>query len=1169
MKTPTLGDGWIFHQAPHGIALMSADMTLEEVNPSLCALLGYSREDLLSRNLSSLGAVEDAKKARLYQRLVHRYGLSEGRCQKRFIHHDGHEIEVLISITTLRDAGGGIEQHIAQFVDISEQQRQLAEIESLSYHYRLLRAVNQLIIHVADAEELFAGVCRIAVQEGDMAMAWVARPDTDSGRLVPVASFGRGQAYVEDILVSTRADLAEGQGPAGQAMRSGDVVVSNDFRHDPCTRPWWGLAGSYGWASSIAIPLKHGGASTGLLILYAPLPGIFDQRLIDLYRQLGEDIAYALERIRGEHERDAYRRELQATRDSLARIIDASPAVIYRCQAWGRYPFTFISHHITHLLGYEPEIFIHDPAQWVATLHPDDAGRIVANLPRMEDLGHHVQEYRIRHRQGHYVWLHDEMSLIRDDQGQPTEIIGSLMEISDRKQAEEKVQRLTRFYHTLSQVNEAIVRIDSEDELLPWLCQLAVDFSDLDAVWIGIPDTSQRVQVIAAAGAGRELLEQVFISVDERRKEGQGVVGKAWRQGRAVIENQFYQQTGLPWHDEISMVGLRSAAAFPVRRSGVCHAVFVAYSRHEGVFDEDVTGLLQEMVADMSYALDRIDQDRRRRDYEERLQLYARVFEQGNEAIIITDRDRRIVYANRAFSDITGYALADVRGHDPSMLSSERHDPEFYRDMWMHLDDKGHWEGEIWNRRKNGEDYPEWLSLSSVKDEHGTLTHYVGIFTDISEQKAAADKISRLAHYDQLTGLPNRVLLEDITQRVIAGARRRKSPVAVLFMDLDRFKNVNDSLGHIIGDGLLQEVACRLRGAIRDEDTVARLGGDEFVVILQEAGDEGAAHVAEKILTAIDAPMVIEGHQLNIATSIGISLYPENGQDFQTLLRNADTAMYRAKRQATTPFCFFTQEMQVRVMRQLELETQLRGVLTRGELVVHYQPQVDLRTQRIIGAEALLRWQHPEWGLVSPGEFIPVAEESGLILPIGQWVLENAIVQNRIWQDEGLAPLSISVNLSLRQFQQADLVAQVRELLEAHGLEARWLELELTESIAMQEAEEAVRITTELNELGISLSIDDFGTGYSSLSYLKRFRLARLKIDLSFIRDIVTDPEDEAIVDTIISMAGNLGLKTIAEGVETREQRDLLIAKGCDGMQGYYFSKPVPAEDFAELLRRQ
>ncbi len=1168
MTVGELEDGLVFQHAPHGIALLSADMILLQVNPALCEMLGYPGESLLGRDLRELGAADIARKATLYLRLAHGRGLEEGRCQTRIMHRDGSPVETRISITTLRDRAGEISRHIAQFVDIGEQQRQLTEIRKLGRHYRLLRAINQLIIHAADEGELYAGVCRLAVETGQIAMAWVGRVDSDGASIVPVTACGEGRDYVGEIRISSRADLPAGRGPCGQAVRTSKVVVCNDFQHDPATRPWQREREKYGWGSSISLPLLRTGECIGVLNLYTHESGAFDPELVALYRQLGEDISYALDRIGGERERDAYRRELQETRDRLSHIIDTSPAVIYRCQAWDRYPFTFISHHVSHLLGYEAEDFVRRPTLWVESIHPEDVDRILDNLPHFDGSDAHVQEYRIRHRQGHYLWLRDELTLIRDGRGAPLEIIGSMMEISDRKRDEEKIQRLTRFYHTLSQVNETIVRVDNEEDLLPRLCQLAVELSDLDAVWIGRPDDSRRVRVIASAGEGRELLEQVFISVDEQRVEGQGVVGKAWREDRVAMENHFDRLTDLPWYEQIMQLGLRSAAAFPVHRGGERHAVFVAYSRHEDVFDEEVGGLLQDMVADMSYALDRIDQDRRRREYEEQLQLYARVFEQGNEAITITDPDRRIIYVNKAFTDITGYSLDDVRGHDPSKLASGRHSQDFYRDMWERIHNEGHWEGEIWNRRKDGGIYPERLSIGSVRDDTGTLTNYVGIFTDISEQKAAEDKITRLAHYDQLTGLPNRILLEDLIRRVISGARRRDQPVAVLFMDLDRFKNVNDSLGHGIGDGLLQEVARRLVQVVRNVDVVARLGGDEFVVVLTDTDDEGAAHVAEKIGATIAEPMLIEGHQLNIATSIGISLYPDNGLDFQTLLRNADTAMYRAKRQAVTPFCFFTEEMQRRVMRQLELETQLRGVIERGELVVYYQPQVDLRTGAIIGAEALLRWQHPDWGLVSPGEFIPVAEESGLILPIGRWVLENAIVQNRRWQDEGLPAIGISVNLSLRQFQQADLVAQVRQLLQAHGLEPRWLELELTESIAMQDADEAVRITNALSELGIGLSIDDFGTGYSSLSYLKRFSLSRLKIDLSFIRDITTDPEDEAIVDTIISMAGSLGLKTIAEGVETREQRDLLRAKGCDEMQGYLFSRPLAAEAFAGLLRR-
>jgi diguanylate cyclase (GGDEF)-like protein/PAS domain S-box-containing protein len=556
------------------------------------------------------------------------------------------------------------------------------------------------------------------------------------------------------------------------------------------------------------------------------------------------------------------------------------------------------------------------------------------------------------------------------------------------------------------------------------------------------------------------------------------------------------------------------------------------------------------------------------RQAEEQLRLSAQVFEGGVEGVMITDANGRILSVNRAFTEITGYSREEALGKNPRLLQSGMHDSAFYRRIWTSLEAAGHWRGELWDRRKSGEVFPAWFAISSVKDPEGRLTHYVAVFSDISERKAAEDRIEFLAHHDPLTGLPNRILLRDRFELALAQAARNQARVALIFLDIDHFKAVNDSLGHPAGDNLLRQVATRLKACVRASDTVCRQGGDEFLLLVVPVPDPRAASVvAEKVLQVLREPVEIEGHALAVGASIGISVFPDDGDSFDTLLQKADMAMYEAKAAGRNGYRFFSSEMNANALERLNMQNRLRRALELDEFQLHYQPQVDLGSGRIIGIEALLRWTSPDLGAIPPGRFIPIAEESGLIVQIGAWVLRTACQQNQAWQARGLPEVPVAVNLSALQFARGDLLDTVERALEDSGLPARFLELELTESILIHDADNIMASLRRLKNLGIKLSIDDFGTGYSSLSYLKRLAVDKLKIDQSFVRDIASDPDDAAIVRAIIQMGHSLKLRTIAEGVESPDQLAFLRAEGCEEGQGYLFSRPVPAVEMEDLLR--
>ena len=567
----------------------------------------------------------------------------------------------------------------------------------------------------------------------------------------------------------------------------------------------------------------------------------------------------------------------------------------------------------------------------------------------------------------------------------------------------------------------------------------------------------------------------------------------------------------------------------------------------------------------------------------EQLRLAAMVFEYTTDGVMITDKDHQIVAANRGFEQITGYTKEEVIGKRPSLLRSNRHDSEFFNEIRRCLNENHNWEGEIWNRRKNGEIYPERLTISAVFESSGELKHYVEVFSDITYKKAAEDEIKHLAFYDMLTRLPNRRLMLDRLSQALTSCARHKRQCALMMIDLDNFKTLNDTQGHDVGDQLLVSVASRLCACVRKGDTVARLGGDEFVIILEDLGDDSQAalqaeRVARKILAQLSKPyflnielngVKLSPHRHQCTSSIGIALFNDQPTSVDELMKRADTAMYQAKSAGRNTMRFYDPDMQAVVSHRAALESDLHKAIEHHQFELYYQAQVDSE-DRIIGAEALLRWKHPDRGLVSPADFIPVTEATGLILPIGQWVLKTACELLANWASQpGMAHLTVAVNVSARQFHHPDFVKQVLDALNHSGANPEQLKLELTESLLVDDIDDVIEKMSSLKARGVCFALDDFGTGYSSLSYLKRLPLDQLKIDQGFVRDVLSDHNDAAIARTILALGHSLGLGVIAEGVETEEQRDFLANSGCSAYQGYFFCRPLPIERFEEYLRER
>jgi diguanylate cyclase (GGDEF)-like protein/PAS domain S-box-containing protein len=545
------------------------------------------------------------------------------------------------------------------------------------------------------------------------------------------------------------------------------------------------------------------------------------------------------------------------------------------------------------------------------------------------------------------------------------------------------------------------------------------------------------------------------------------------------------------------------------------------------------------------------------------LRLAAKALENTSEGVLVTDERGSILSVNPAFQIVTGYSEEEVIGKNPSILQSGVHSEDFYTNMWSIIREAGQWKGEIWNKRKNGEIFPEWITISAIKDQQGKITNYVAVFTDITDRKFAEEQLRRLAHYDTLTGVANRYSLNKRLENLIQTAEKYKQQLAVLFLDLDRFKYVNDTLGHNYGDMLLKQVSSRLKGLIKNKDMIARLGGDEFVIVLPNIKHpKEAVHISQNIIDSLKQSFILDDQEVYISTSIGISLYPLDGVTIETLLRNADKAMYQAKAKGRDQFELYHSDMHQNESKQMKIETLLRKAIERKEFFLVYHPQVDTKSKKIVGVEALIRWNQAELGLISPGEFIPLAEETGLIMPISEWVFQQACEDLKKFHIAGYSNLKMSINISALHFNQDGFIRSIDKLIQKTNVNPHYIELELTESMIMPKATESIDKLVKLKQLGLKLSIDDFGTGYSSLSYLNRFPIDTLKIDQSFIKKLCVYKEDSSIVQAIITMAHRLNLKVVAEGVESKKQFEFLEEEACNYVQGFYITKPLPFQEF-------
>ncbi len=871
------------------------------------------------------------------------------------------------------------------------------------------------------------------------------------------------------------------------------------------------------------------------------------------------------------------------------------------------------SDELYRLFGYEPGSRTPSYEMYVSHIHPDDRPRVVAAIAEARTHGGpFTYSYRLRRADGEVRIVESHGQTFANERGEVTRLFGVTQDVTERMQVEERIRDQARFSEQnpnpvlrarrdgkLLYGNEASghlrdrLGIQTGDRLPPeWMAVLADAVKEQSPRTFEVACGDRHYLFIVRPIADADYVNFYGMDITERKRTEHALRDRE-TQYRAVIETT----TDGFW--VVDMEGrLREVNDAYVHRSG--------YTREEllgmRVTDVEARETPEEMAAHIAKVMrdgsDLFESWHRakdgslwpveinvshwpaaggrlfmflrdisaRRASEAQTQQLSRALEQTADAVMITDRHGVIEHVNPALETMTGYSRAELIGRKPSVFRSGIQDEAFYRRLWDTILGGEIFNDVLVNRRKDGSLYYEEKLISPIKDGDGNITHFVATARDITERMAAQVRLAHLAHHDALTELPNRALFLDRLKQALARARWHGRLVAVIFLDLDRFKVINDTLGHDIGDRLLQQMSARLHSSVRARDTVARFGGDEFAILLDDVASENdIGHVARKVLETLTPAFDIEGRELYVSASLGISLYPNDGDDARTLLKNADTAMYRAKESGKNNYQFYSADMSAHALERLTLESSLRHALGRNEFTLHYQPQVDARTGNVLGVEALLRWRHPERGLVGPSDYIGLLEETGLILSVGEWALTTACEQLRAWHAAGWSDLRLAVNLSARQVGDPGFVGLLERLVAQHGCVAGKLELEITESVLMQHTRHALDNIEAAHRLGLRIALDDFGTGYSSLSYLQRFPIDTLKIDRSFIRDLPDDPDDALLTEAILNMARSLRIGVIAEGVETAAQRDFLSARGCHHMQGYLFGRPMPA---AEIARR-
>lgn len=998
--------------------------------------------------------------------------------------------------------------------DITDRKQAQEKVARLTRLYAILLQANQAIMRRITRQQLFEDVCRLAVSHGKLRAAFIRVANGDPHQ-VQTGFFGGSEEEQADLRLVTDSDLLDGPGPTGKALREGLPAICNDFLHCPEGEHWREEGARHGVRAVAAFPLSRESRVVGTLTLYAGEVQFFDPLLVDLLQEMAVSLSFAQDSIEQEAKRLQAESALRLSEKRFRTVVETVPGILYTASL-PDFATTYISPAVERLLGYGTQEFIDDPLFWFKCIYEEDRDIVYAQMASIlacEAKLHIV--YRVWHKDGSTLrWFSDSFATLCGTDGAPLSVIGARTDITDQVRMEDALKdsedRFRELFNTMHSA-VAIYEVRGEGE---------------DFVFRNVNRSLERIEGMDRHELLGKSVREVFPAAEEFGLLE--ALRRVWRSGEA-------EHKAADLYRDERVVSWRESDIFRLP-SGEVVTVY-----------DDVSERMEAL---------------------EKLKLDAKVFAESAEGIMVTDGGMRIISVNRMFSEITGYSEEEALGQKPSLLRSDRHDRSFYQNLWAAIELSGRWVGEIWNRRKSGEIFPAWMAISAVRDEQERVSHYIGIFTDISLRKEAEERIRHLTHYDALTDLPNQFMLLDHIELALAQGRRNHRFVAVMAVNLDRFREVNEHFGHFAGDQVLQVIAKRLAGLMREGDTVARLGADNFAVVMPDLDDNQlAVTVASKVLEAVRRPVRINGYELNLTARVGIALFPTHGDQAESLVKHADIALSSAKADGGGNYIFYNREQSRELEEMLALENALRHAIERGELRLHYQPHIDLMSGEIVAMEALLRWQHPQQGLLPPGRFLPIAEQCGLILPIGEWVLKEASRQAKEWHDAGFIKLRMAVNMSVLQFRQRDLVEKVQAALDDSGLNPIYLELEFTETFLMENREETTDILRRLRDIGLRFVIDDFGTGHSSLSFLKLFPIDQLKINQEFIRDIAFNPADAAIVQGMIALGHSLKLKMVAKGVETEAQMNYLRSIHCDEMQGFLYSQALPPAEALAMLQ--
>lgn len=1029
-----------------------------------------------------------------------------------------------------------------------------SRIDRLTHMYRALSEINQAIIRMSNEKELFPLVCQVAVDFGGVSMAWIGVADLQSERIIPVESFGTGTDYLQDIQISTRQDKPEGRGPSATAYRNSEAVISNDWASNPLTVPWHKQASRFHWGSSGSFPIQRNGQPFAVLSAYHEAKDFFDSETTKLFDEVSRDITFALDNFDRERERRDTLEALRANEQHFRAYFERSMFGMAAARPDKRW--IEVNQALCDMFGYTAEELV--DTSWDALTHPDDleANDILFQQLLNGSIDEFMIEKRYIQKTGHLIDALLAVRAVRNTDGSLAYTVSLLEDISFRKLTEKREQMRQ---HTL----EIVARGGSLQEIMAQIIESVESIHPGAMCSILLMDDEGKHLLTGAAPSLPDFFNTAINGVKTGINVGSCGVA-AFTGARVIIEDIVSHPFWENYKDLAAMANLGSCWSEPIRStSDVVLGTFAIYRRESSLPDEQEIALIVSAANLVGIAIERVRA-------EEELHLAWSIYTSISEGVLVTDVNNKIVALNPAFTRVTGYTLDDIRGKDPFFLNLDSHDGDFFEAMWKEITQRGFWQGKIWSRRKNGEIFPKWLTINTIYNDEGGIQYYVATGSDITNKVRSDELIWRQANYDFLTGLPNRHMFQDRLEQEIQKSLRGGTLLALLFIDLDHFKDVNDTLGHPIGDQLLIKAAERINGCVRDSDTVARMGGDEFTVILPRLKSTiDAEKVAAQIISTLAEPYAFNDETIYVGASIGIAFCPKDTAHVDQLISNADQAMYASKTLGRNRLSYFTQALHDEACTRLKLLNDIRSAIENQQFELYFQPIIDLASGRICKAEALIRWNHPERGIINPDAFIPLAEESGLIVSIGDWVFRQAASKAKRWCELFNSELQISLNMSPVQFQSdAQNITDWLDYLRTLGLEAKYLSIEITEGLLLNASDDITDKLLQFRDAGIQVAIDDFGVGYSALSYLRRLDIDYLKIDQSFTQNLETEQNDLVLCEAIVIMAHKLGLKVTAEGIETEAQRRLLLEIGCDHGQGYLFSHPLPAAAFEEFIIR-